>query len=97
MGKTITGAEAERIGLINKAVSVDQVMNEATVFADELAKRAPLAVAAAKKGLQRSMDVHLQNELEYALYLQTLLFKTEDFKEGLRAFMERREPRFRGF
>jgi enoyl-CoA hydratase/carnithine racemase len=95
-GQTIRGREAEEIGLVNKAVPLEKLDEEVMSIAEDIARKPPLAIELAKRGLQRGMDLNLQHELEYALYLQSVLFKTEDFKEGLRAFLEKREPRFRG-
>jgi len=95
-GQTVLGKEAEQIGLVNKAVPKENLDGEVTAMARSLAKMAPLAVSIAKRGLQRGMDLSLHQELEHALYLQATCMKTEDFKRGLLAFLEKREPEFGG-
>jgi len=95
-GLTVKGKEAENIGLVNKAVPLEKLEEEAMAIAEDIAKKPRLAIECAKRGLLRGMDLNLQHELEYALYLQSVLFKTEDFKEGLRAFLEKRKPDFKG-
>lgn len=95
-GQTVSGREAEAIGLVNKAVPRETLEEEVGEIAQDLAKRAPVALAIAKRGLQRGIDAYLHHEMEHAVYLQSSCMKTDDFKEGLTAFLEKREPKFSG-
>lgn len=96
-GDTIDAAEALRIGAVNKVVPHDQLMAAATEMAARIAKNPPLAVAANKESLNKSLvakDIIEQIELEIAY--QDRMLKTEDFKEAAAAFLEKREPVFKG-
>ena len=95
-GQLVSGEEAKQIGLVNESVPQDRLEEESMNIARDIAQKAPLAVAIIKDGLQRCMDWNLQNELEHALYLQASCMKTEDFKRGLRAFLEKKAPVFEG-
>lgn len=95
-GQLVSGEEAKEIGLINDSVPQDKLEEVSMAVAHDLAEKAPLAVAIIKEGLQRCMDWNLKNELEHALYLQASCMKTDDFKRGLRAFLEKRAPVFGG-
>jgi enoyl-CoA hydratase/carnithine racemase len=86
----VSGEEAKQIGLVNESVPQDKLEEESMNIARDMAEKAPLAFAIIKDGLQRCMDWNLQNEFEHALYLQASCMKTEDFKTGLRAFMEKK-------
>ena len=97
MGQTVQGDEAQKIGLVNKVVEPVKLEEETHLIAKDLARKSPLAMFIAKRGLQRGMDLYLRHELEHALYIQSVLFKTLDFKEGLSAFLEKREPQFVGY
>jgi len=95
-GDHITAEEALRIGLVNKVVPQDQLMNEAMRVATIIASRAPLAIAASKEAINDGYDVALDKGLEFEKDLFRDLFDTDDSKEGTKAFVEKREPRFRG-
>jgi 2-(1,2-epoxy-1,2-dihydrophenyl)acetyl-CoA isomerase len=96
-GDTIDAPEAERIGLVNRVVPHDDLMQAARELASKIAKNPPLAVAEGKRVLYDAMEgndiiEHLKRE-ERA---QDVLMKTEDFQEAAIAFMEKREPVFKG-
>ena len=95
-GQLVTGEEAKQIGLVNEAVPQDKLEEVCMEIAHDLTEKAPLAVAIIKEGLKRCMDWNLRNELEHALYLQASCMKTQDFKRGLRAFLEKKGPVFEG-
>lgn len=96
LGRDIDAAEAERIGLVNKAVPDDQLTAVATEWATEIAANAPLAIRAMKRLFRHGQTEDFASHSHHVL-LQTLqLFGTKDFQEGLLSFMEKRPPQFRG-
>ena len=91
------GREAERIGLINKAVPQDNLMTAAREIASKIARNAPLAVAMTKAALYRGLQEHdLAAHMDHEVYITSILFATEDFKEGISSIVEKREPVFKG-
>jgi enoyl-CoA hydratase/carnithine racemase len=95
-GRTLSAAECLELGLVNRVVPHDRLMDEARGLAAEIASNAPLAVRASKRmmraGLDESFDLHVHH-----VYLQLMpLFRTQDFREGMMAFLEKREPKFEG-
>lgn len=95
-GKPIDAVEAERIGMIMKAVPGETLMDEAMALADELAAGAPRAIGLTKLMLNRSADMTLEQTLEYEVSVQASLISSDDHKEGARAFSEKRKPVFTG-
>jgi len=95
-GRMIDAAEALRIGLANRVVAHGELMAKVREVANEIAARGPVAVAAAKRCMLRGYDQDLvnANELEAAEF--AVLFGTEDQSEGMKAFLEKREPSFQG-
>jgi enoyl-CoA hydratase len=95
-GRLISADEALRIGLVNRVVPHNQVSREAYQLADLLASQAPIAVAYAKRCMNsaRSADMDALSELESGLF--ALCFSTDDQREGMAAFTEKRPPNFRG-
>jgi 2-(1,2-epoxy-1,2-dihydrophenyl)acetyl-CoA isomerase len=92
----VDAATAERIGLINRAVPADRLMDEATALAARLAKSAPIALGLAKRALNRTFDMNLEEALDYEAQLQSVAGRSADHKEGVAAFVEKRPPRFTG-
>ena len=95
-GKTIDSREAYRIGLVNKVVPRDQLMNEAKKMAETICEASPLAVRAAKELMVRGMEMPLDEALRLEDDFQTVILSTRDFEEGLTAFREKRKPKFEG-
>ena len=95
-GKHITAQEAQSIGLSNKAVPKDTVMDEAKKMAKLIAAKGPLAIRAAKKAINRGLNMTLLEGLELEMDYFSGLFIHEDPKEGARAFLEKRPPEFKG-
>jgi enoyl-CoA hydratase len=95
-GDTINADEALRIGLCNKVVAPEELLAEARKCAEKIAQKAPIAIAYAKRAVRRSLELSLAagNELETDLF--GLLFATADQKEGTKAFLEKRPPKFEG-
>lgn len=95
-GDIIDAREAERIGLVNKVVPQNDLIDEANGLARKLASGPPLALAQIKQAIQNA----LVNGIEQQLYIETcaqkLCLRSKDFKEGVSAFIEKREPQFIG-
>lgn len=87
---------AARIGLVNRIVPPERLMDEANDLAGRLASAAPLALALAKRALTRAFEVGLEDALEYEAQLQAIAGRSADHREGVAAFAEKRAPRFGG-
>jgi 2-(1,2-epoxy-1,2-dihydrophenyl)acetyl-CoA isomerase len=96
MGESLSAADAERFGLVARVVSAESLLDEAQAFAARLAAGAPRAIALTKRGLDRSWDATIEESLEYEAYLQGIAGATDDHREGIAAFVEKRPPRFSG-
>lgn len=95
-GEPITAEEALRYGLVNKVVPVESYYSEALKLARQIAKQPPLAVRMIKKSSLKAQDTPLDEGLDYERNCFYLLFASEDRTEGMRAFMEKRRPKFTG-
>jgi enoyl-CoA hydratase/carnithine racemase len=95
-GEMIDAMEALRLGLVEKVVPPGQVMVAAKERATKIMEKGPLAVAAAKKVINRGRDLSLQHGLELESELWANLTATEDMKEGAQAFIEKRKPKYKG-
>ncbi len=95
-GRLISGEEAARIGMVNRAVAAVDVLPAALEIAGEIASSGPLAVRALKRALARSPEASLQDQLAFEAEAQAACFESEDVREGLTAAREKRTPRFRG-
>lgn len=95
-GDMIDAREAERIGLVNKVVAPETLMDEAMAMANRLLKGAPLAQEAIKRSVKKSFATELQAMHEFQDSIEALLFQTEDHLEGARSFIEKREAEFKG-
>ena len=92
--RPISAERAYQVGLVNKIVEPDRLMDEALELARVIASNAPLAVKAAKEIAVRGMALEGPFQLEH--YISGRVLMTEDAKEGPRAFMEKRQPRYQG-
>ena len=88
--------EALRIGLINRAVPAGQALAEARKLVDHYATRAPISHALVKRAVYRGLQTDLASGLELESFLVNTIYQTEDRKEGISAFLEKRAPKFRG-
>lgn len=95
-GDTYTAAEAKDMGLVNKVVPADQVMDEALKLADRVAANPPRAVRMAKKLLREGQHSRLPDVLELSAAFQALAHETADHKEAVEAFLDKRTPDFTG-
>ena len=95
-GDLVDAREAERIGLVAKVVPDDQLMDEARALARKLASGPPLAQRAIKRAMHKGFEVDWRTLGEYQQALGDVLWETEDHMEGVNAFVEKREPRYRG-
>jgi len=95
-GKTITAQEAYRLGMINKVVPKDKLTEEVNSFVGELLKRSPIILALAKIAVNRAMETNFNEGLKCEADLFELCFSTEDQKEASKAFIEKRQPVFKG-
>jgi len=95
-GRRIDAGEAKEIGLVNRVVPQGEALNAAKDLAAEISANGPVAVRHAKTAANRAMDVDLISGLEYEADQFALLFATEDAKEGMGAFIEKRKPGFEG-
>ena len=95
-GDRIGAAEAERIGLVNKVVPADQLMATAEEMARTIAKRGPLAVSAAIEAVMSGSEMPFEEGQFLEATLFGLLASTEDMKEGMGAFLEKRQADFKG-
>lgn len=95
-GKSITADEAHRIGLVNRVVPAESLMNEARKIANEIASKPPISIRAAKEATLKAQDTPLEVGLEFERKSFYTLFATEDAKEGMKAFLEKRKPIFKG-
>jgi enoyl-CoA hydratase len=96
LGEPIDAAEAFRIGLVNRVVAAEQLAEEARRLALKLAELPPLGVRTAKHVMNRGRDLDLPTALEIERMGFSLLFGTEDQKEGVAAFLEKRPANFTG-
>jgi enoyl-CoA hydratase len=95
-GRQINADEALSAGLVNKVVPPEFYLEEAQKLAHEIADKPPVAVRLAKEAILKSFDTTIEMGLEYERKNFYLLFATEDMREGMSAFIEKRKPEWKG-
>jgi enoyl-CoA hydratase / 3-hydroxyacyl-CoA dehydrogenase len=96
-GERFSGKEAFDMGLVSKLYSKEKISGETVKFAEGLAKRvAPVSAALAKRLINKGSEVSTDNGLEMEAMAMGVLFSTEDLKEGVSAFLGKRQPEFKG-
>jgi enoyl-CoA hydratase len=94
--RRLSAEEAARFGLVNRVVPVERYLDEALELAQQLAARAPIALRIAKEAVNKALETPLTEGLAYERRVFYLLFATEDQKEGMSAFLEKRKPEWKG-
>jgi len=92
----VDAATAERWGLINRVVPDDRLLDEARALAARLAKGPTRAYGLTKRAVNRALTLDFEGALEYEAYLQDVAGRTADHQEGVRAFLEKRDPQYEG-
>lgn len=95
-GNIIDAAEALRIGLTNKVFSLEELMDKCLELAETIASRGPLAVKLSKQAVNNGVEMDLARACQYEADLFALCFSSEEQKEGMKAFLEKRAPHFKG-
>jgi enoyl-CoA hydratase/carnithine racemase len=95
-GRTLDAAQCLELGLVNKVVDDESLLAETRALANEIANNAPLAVQGAKRMMRMALAEQFDDHVHH-VYLQLLpLFQSSDFREGMKSFLEKREPKFQG-
>lgn len=92
----IDAREAERIGLVNKVVPHEELMPATMELATKIATKPPIAVNLAKEGIRRGLNMPIDEWKQWYSIAMRFCFTTEDHREGALAFVEKREPKFKG-
>jgi len=96
LGEPIEVVDAERMGLVNRVVPSAQLLPVTLELAGKLAKLPPIALRLHKEAAYRSLTSDLASQLEFETQAQLTCFHSEDFREGMKSFLEKREPDFKG-
>ncbi|MDB2453577.1 enoyl-CoA hydratase-related protein, partial [Planktomarina temperata] len=94
-GRFMDAEEAERSGLVSRVVPVKKLMEVALEVAGKIAEKSQISIKAAKDAVNRSYETTLAEGLLFERRVFHSMFATEDQKEGMAAFVEKREPQFR--
>ena len=95
-GEKLKAEKCLALGLCNRVVPADELLSQTRAWAHELATRAPLSLRYAKQALNTAMEADVSDTFGREAQLQHLCVTSEDAKEGMRAFMQKRAPEFKG-
>jgi enoyl-CoA hydratase len=95
-GKMINAEEACRIGLVNRVIAQDKLLEECTSLAGMIVAKAPVAVRLCKEAVNNGMEMDLARGCAHEADLFGICFASEDQQEGMKAFLEKRAPQFKG-
>ncbi len=95
-GKRIGAEEAKALGLVSRVVPKEAYLSEAMKVANEVSGKSPVAVRLAKMAVNKAFEMGLNDGLDFERELFYLLFASEDKMEGMKAFLEKRKPEFKG-
>ena len=95
-GRMLTAYEAQQAGLVNRVVPVEVLADEALALAREIASKPPISVRLAKRAVLEAFEGSLEAGLEYERRSFGMTFATDDAREGMRAFLEKRAPHYHG-
>ncbi len=95
-GRMIGAEEALALGIVSQLTEPDALMPTALEMARSFAAGPPVSIRLSKRAIYRSMEADLRDALEFETYAQNVCLSTDDVKEGVRAFVEKREPNFSG-
>lgn len=95
-GEPVSAHEAYEIGLVNKVVPLDKLMEEAMSMAKKIADKSPVVTKLAKRAIQNGADLPIDTGLLIEILSQSVVFSTKDHLEGINAFLEKRKPEYTG-
>ena len=95
-GRTIDANEAMDLGLVSELTDPEELIPTATSLASQFAAGPPIAIGLAKQAIYRNVDADLADALDFESYAQLICAETDDIKEGINAFLEKRAPDFQG-